>query len=137
MISVTSITDKYILQPSLLAKHKATLEWLSATILWKKELTFFQKLLDRYASKLTGEDTKKRVDHFQSIITYYKGELVDSLSTKLRLHEKKLADMLETRDETKTEYFTEHDGLIHELQSANTQLAQYKEELFSFLEKVM
>ncbi|HEY0654403.1 MAG TPA: hypothetical protein VGD65_14785 [Chryseosolibacter sp.] len=137
MISVTSVTDKYSLQPSLIGEHKRTLDWLSATVLWNKELNFFQKLLDQYAGKFTQVEDKKRIDHFQSIVTYYKSEVLVNLSESLRNHERKLADMLETRDETKTEYFKEHAGLMKELESANVQLNQYKEELFSFIEKVM
>ena len=137
MISVTSITDNYILQPTLIGKHKKTLEWLSAAVLWKRELAFFQKLLDKYAPSLKSAEDKKKVDHFQSIILYYNGELIDSLTTKLRLHEKKLAEMLETRDESKTDYFKEHDELTNQLESLNNQFIQYKEELYAFIEKAM
>ena len=137
MISVASTSANYILQPILLSKHKKSLEWLSATVLWKRELAFFQKLLDKYAKNFSSTDDKKKVDHFQSFITYYNGELVNSLSTKLRLHEKSLADMLETKNETKTEYFKEHDELMHQLESVNTQFGHTKEELFDFIEKVM
>ena len=49
MISVLGSTGKYILQPSLLDMHRQTLEWLSATALWKRELSFFQNLLDKHA----------------------------------------------------------------------------------------
>lgn len=137
MISVTSVTDKYILQPPLLDKHKKSLEWLSALMLWKRELIFFQKLLDQYGSKFSAQDDKKRLDHFQSIVTYYKGELIDSYATRLRLHEKKLAEMFESMDETRTEYFKEHDGLMGELESLQTQFIKNKEDLFGFIEKVM
>lgn len=137
MISVTSITDNYILQPSLLNKHKKTLEWLSTAVLWKRELVFFQKLLDQYASKFSATDDKKKIDHFQHLIIYYKDELVDRLSSRLRLHEKKLAEMLETRNEARTEYFNEHEGLMNELEALNTQFLQNKEELFEFIEKAM
>src|SRR5688572_19813001 len=54
MISVTSVTDKYIIQPALLSKHRKSLEWLSAAVLWKRELSFFQNLLDQYSPKLTS-----------------------------------------------------------------------------------
>lgn len=137
MISVASTSANYILQPILLSKHKKSLEWLSATVLWKRELAFFQKLLGKYAKNFSSTDDKKKVDHFQSFITYYNGELINSLSTKLRLHEKSLADMLETKNETKTEYFKEHDELMRQLESVNTQFAHTKEELFDFIEKVM
>ena len=137
MISVTSVTDNYILQPTLLNKHKKTLEWLSATILWKRELAFFQKLLDQYAPKFSSTDEKKKIDHFQNLILYYKSELIDTMATRLRLHEKKLADMLESKDETQTSYFKEHDGLMNEMEAVNTQFLQNKEELYSFIENVM
>lgn len=137
MISVTSVTDKYILQPSLLSKHKKTLEWLSGAVLWKRELDFFQKLLDQYSSRFTSVDDKKTIDHFQNLIIYYKGELIDSLTSRLRLHEKRLAEMLETKDETKLDYFNEHEGLMNELEALNTQFREYKEELFGFIEGVM
>lgn len=137
MISVTSTTDKYILQPSVISKHKQSLEWLSTAVLWKREVSFFQKLLDQYAPKFTTVEDKKKIDHFQSIIIYYKGELIDAMTDKLRLHEKKLAEMLEKHDETKTEYFKEHDALMGELESLSRQFVQYKEELFAFIERVM
>jgi hypothetical protein len=137
MISPTAVTKKYILQPSLLTKHMKTLEWLSATVLWKKELIFFQKLLDQYANQFKTADEKKQMHHLQNIITYYKDELVDSLASKLRHHEKKLADMLETQDELKTAYIKEHTAIMNELQAANDQFRNYKEELFALIEKVL
>ncbi len=137
MVSPTSTTDKYAIQPSLLAKHRKTLEWLSAATLWKRELTFFQKLLDEYSPKLKTIESKQRIDHFQNIITYYKGELIDSFMTRLRQHEKELAHMLETKDESRIEYFKEHDALMTELESLGNQFAEYKEDLFGFVETVM
>lgn len=137
MISVTSITKKYILQPPLLEKHRKSIEWLSALALWKRELAFFQKLLDQYAPALTSVENKKRVGHFQSIITYYQMELIESFSTRLRLHERKLAEMLELMDETRTDYFQEHDGLMGELEALNTQFRQNKEQFFDFIENAM
>lgn len=137
MISVTSVTDKYILQPSLLSKHRSSLDWISATVLWKRELAFFQKLLDQHASKFPSSEDKKRIDHFQSIITYYNGELIDSFATRLRLHEKKLAEMLHSQNELNTGYFKEHDALMGELETLSAQFAEYKEEVFAFIEKAI
>lgn len=137
MISVTSITGEYILQPSLLEKHRKTLNWLSSTLLWQREFIFFQKLLDQNASKFTDIDDKKRIDHFQNLIIYYKNELIIELQRKLREHENRLADMLKTKDELKTAYFKEHDTVMQELEAANVRFIEYKEELFGFIETVM
>ena len=137
MISVTSGTNAYILQPSLLEKHRRTLNWLSSTLLWQREFNFFQKLLDQNAGKLTSVDDKKKIDHFQNLILYYNSELILALRKKLRDHENRLADMLKTRNETKTEYFKEHDALMQELESFNLSFIEYKEEFFEFIEKVI
>jgi hypothetical protein len=137
MISVLSTTDQYILQPTLLGRHKKTLEWLSAAVLWKTELSFFQKLLDKYSPKFSAPSEKKQIDHFQNIILYYKGELIDSVTARLRLHEKKLADMLQSHDETKVKYFKEHDDLMNEAQSLNDQLSEYKTTFYAFIEKAV
>lgn len=137
MISVTSVTDRYILQPALLSKHRQTLEWLSAAVLWKRELAFFQKLLDQYSPTLTAVEDKKKIDHFQNLIIYYNGELIDSLASRLRQHEKKLAEMLESKDESKIEYFKEHETLMAELEALGRQFNEYKEELFGFIEKAL
>ncbi|HEY9009351.1 MAG TPA: hypothetical protein VIM75_24610 [Ohtaekwangia sp.] len=137
MISVASVTDKYILQPTVLAKHKKTLEWLSAAMLWKRELTFFQKLLDMYAPRFSSLEDKMMIDHFQSIFIYYSGELVDGLVSKLRNHEKLLGEALQENDETKTGYFKEHDHLMNEMESVRDQFIQYKEEFFGFIERVI
>ncbi|UII30651.1 hypothetical protein LVD17_20370 [Fulvivirga ulvae] len=137
MISVTSVTDKYIVQPGLLDKHRKTLEWLSAALLWKHELAFFQKLLDKNAPKFTDVEDKKRIGHFQNLLIYYKGELIDTLRSKLRDHEKSLAGMLETRDESRTEYFKEHDELMNELEAFNKTFIAFKEDFFYFIERVI
>lgn len=134
MISVTSITGNYILQPHLLEKHTITLNWLSRTLLWKGELATFQKMLDERAPFFTSIDDKKRIDHFQNIIIYYSAEVILELQKKLRGHEKRLANMLETKDELNTRYFTEHDDIMSELESFATSFAEFRQELFQFLQ---
>ena len=137
MISVTSVTDKYILQPTLIGKHKKTLEWLSAAVLWKLELSFFQKLLDQSAPKFLSVDEKKQIDHFQNIITYYNGELIDALTSRLRSHEKKLAELLQSHNETDVTYFKEHDSLMNDLESLSNQFVEHKTSLYAFFEKAL
>jgi len=137
MVSPISTTNKYILQPSLLEKHRRTLDWLSAALLWKREIAFFQKLLEQYAPKFSSVDDKKKIDHFQHFTTYYGGELIDSLRTKLRLHEKNLAEAFEKKDELNTKYFSEHEDLMKSMEATNSQMSQTKEELFAFIERAM
>jgi hypothetical protein len=137
MVSVISGTNEYILQPSLLEKHRITLNWLSSTLLWQREFNFFQKLLDQNAPKLTSVDEKKKIDHFQNLIIYYNSELIPEFRKKLRDHEHRLADMLKTKNELKTQYFKEHETIMQELESFNIRFVEYKEELFDFIEQLI
>ncbi len=137
MINVNSVTNNYQLQPILIERHRKTLDWLSTLMLMKTEVRFFQTLLDKNASRFTNVESKKKVDHFQSLIIYYRDELIGTVSSKVRLHEKKLAEMLETKDETKVAYFKEHDGLMDELDSLYKQFIAYKEELLDFIGEAM
>lgn len=137
MISVLSTTNKYILQPSLLDMHLQSREWLSATAFWKKEVDFFQKLLTSKSSFFTEPEDKQKIGHFQSLIMYYNVEVIDQLNRKLRTHESALADMLQSLNESDTQYFTEHKGLMEELATFGRSFATMKQELFEFMEKAL
>jgi DNA primase large subunit len=137
MISVTGVTGRYILQPGLVSMHQQSLEWLSAAALWKRELSFFQKLLDKNSVKATTSALKKEMDHFQHIVTYYNGEVVDALRKKIRGHEADCANMLQTMNESNTQYFKDHEGVISELAAFSKTYDQFRHEFFAFIEKMM
>lgn len=135
MISVTGQTYEYILQPALISMHRETRAWLSATELWKRELNFFQKTLDHHSSTNPHEEFKKQIDHFQHLITYYNGEVVDLLRKKLRDHEKHLAIMLSDKKESDTLYFKEHNGLMNEVHTFAETFSGFKQDFFNFIER--
>jgi hypothetical protein len=137
MISVLGTTNKYILQPSLMEMHHQSLEWLSYSVLWKRELHFFQKLLDLYANRFTELEDKKKIDHFQHIITYYQGEVVDGLRKKLKNNEHRLAEMLQTLNESDTEYFKENKIILDEATTFAKTIHEFKHDFFEFIVKVM
>lgn len=137
MESVLSPAGNLALQPSLLDMHHSSLEWLSTTVLWKQEVAFFQKLLDRYSPQLTSIEDKKKVSHFQNVITYYGGELIDSLRKKIKLHEHKLADRLQELKSTDTEYYQQQLELMDELGAFMKTFHSFKSEFFSFIERAL
>jgi len=137
MISVTGVTGRYILQPSLISMHQKSLEWLSASALWKRELIFFQKLLDQHSVQATTIDLKKEMDHFQNIITFYGVEFVNELRKKIREHEKDLANMLQRLDESDTQYFKDHEKVMGELSIFSKTYDQFKHDFFGFIEKLI
>ena len=133
MVSVTATTSNYILQPSLMDMHRRCLDWISATLLWKREVTFFQKVLDQYSQKYSSVDDKKQIDHFQNLIIYYSGELIDELNRKLRTHESRLAQMLQEKNESDVQYYKEHPGLMGELSAFYERYNSFKHEFFDFI----
>jgi hypothetical protein len=137
MISATSVTDRYALQPSLIEMHKQSLEWLSSTVLWKRELNFFQHLLDDYGNRFVSVEDKKEIDHFQNLILYYQGELIDTFRKKLRDHENHLAKVLQKLDETDKEYLETHNSIIDELATFNSAFIEFKHNIYLFIEKVL
>jgi hypothetical protein len=137
MISVTGVTGKYILQPGLVTMHQESLNWLSTAEYWKRELAFFQKLLDSYVGNFTTVEPKKQIDHYQNLITYYKGELVDLLKKRIRDHEHKLARMLNEVNEADVEYIQEHNEVIEELTSFSKVYNEFKNSFFEFIELEM
>lgn len=134
MESLSSTTGNFTLQPSLDGMHRESVEWLSATVLWKRELSFFQKLLDQQATKMESIESKKQIDHFQHLITYYDGELVDLLHKKLRKHESRLAKMLQSANESDAEYYHEHTQLMDEASSFQKVFTEFKYGFFELVE---
>jgi hypothetical protein len=134
MESLTTPTGEFILQPGLVGMHRESIEWLSATDLWKRELDFFQKLLDRHAPIMDTVELKKQIDHFQHLITYYNGELVDLLHKKLRKHESRLAKILQGPNESDVEYYAEHNSLMDEASSFQKVFTEFKHGFFSLIE---
>lgn len=135
MISATSTTKKFSVQPVLLEKHHKTLEWLSASALWKSELSFFQKVLDDRAGIIEGVDGKKQLDHFQYLIIYYNGEVIEDIRKKLRNHENRLARMLESKSELDTQYYKEHADVMDEAQTFSVRFEEFKREVLSWAGK--
>lgn len=84
---------------------------------------------------MTGVEFKKQIDHYQHLITYYQGELVDLLRKKLKDHEKKLAVMLKELNESDTEYFKEHAGIMDEVAGFAKVFAEFKHGFFAFIER--
>ena len=73
----------------------------------------------------------------RNLILYYNSQLIPEFRKKLRDHENRLAEMLKTKNELKTEYFKEHETIMQELESFNISFVAYKEEFFEFIEKVI
>ncbi|WP_215224995.1 hypothetical protein [Echinicola shivajiensis] len=137
METTKTIANGELNESSLRAKHRSTAEWLSAISFWKKEMDFFQKLLDRYSGSFTSVGDKQKIDHFQNLIIFYNGELLETFKSKVRSHDKRLFNMVKKIEELNREYEIEHQDLMEEMESVNKQIYSYHDELFGFIEKAI
>ncbi len=137
MNSLTRLPLSLTLPPTLMPRHREILEWLSCSAEWKNELTFFQELLDQYAEKFSSQEDKKKIEHFQCVILYYKFELIDVHRSRLKQHQKRLASILEASDPARKEYYRQYESLISDLEALKDQFDDYKNDLFTFVTRVM
>lgn len=136
MVTATETTDidTHLLNPALADKHKRSRDWHSAALFWKRELDFFQSLLDQCSPKITSIEEKKKIAHFQNLIIYYNGEVVDLLISKLHDDEKNLAHKA-SEGNGETDFIEAHERLMEEVESFNRHYKNHKEELFEFFER--
>jgi hypothetical protein len=129
MISVTGVTNRYSLQPALLEKHSKTLSWLSATMHWKSELAFFQKMLGDVKHSVNDKAVMEEIESLENEILHFTLEGIEELRRKLRNHESKLAKMLEGRTEWDTQYYIEHDALMKNASTLSDNISKLVETL--------
>jgi len=138
MISVTgNLIGRYILQPSLINMHQDSLTWLSALLLWKEELAFYQRLLDRTPPKPLTEAEKNEANHLRSLIEIFGSREIDGFRQKIRVHESHLAQMLREQKETATHYFKEHENLMTELENFRVQYENTKRDFMGVIDKIL
>lgn len=113
-------------------------EWKSEVEMWKQELQFFQKLLDKYASSMSTIEQKQKMDHFQHLIIYYNGELLDYFKQKARRHAKYLAEHVENNKPLNKEEYQEKYGTVNnQINAFSSEFRKYKKDFFQFMENVL
>lgn len=136
MIPETEPSVDHPLQPSLGNMHRKNLDWLSAILPWKREVVFFQKLIENDLQKHQSRGDN-RLDFLQSRVKYYSNELIAELRKKLNESENNLSKLVEEKSESDVQYFKEHQILMVELNSCYERYTEFKQELFDFIEEAM
>jgi hypothetical protein len=140
MEQISNAGSDYLLEVGLETLHKDSKVWMSRIELWKRELRFFQKLLDSYSPKFVSHEDKKAEDHFQNLIIYYNGQLLDEYKQAARRQSKRLAGLVDvgnTEQLDESEYRNHHIDLKNKVDSFDRQFRKYKHEFFAFIEKVI
>ena len=128
----------FLAERSIEDLHYSSRQWLFNIEFWRKELDFFQTLLDLNVEKAESVDQKKQIDHFQNLITYYKGELLDEFHQKARRHEKSMRAMLNGESSNLDNAFREkHNILFDQIVSFDNQFKQHKLDFYDFLSALL
>jgi len=140
MEQLTNAGSDYLLEIGIEELHKDSKVWMSRIELWKRELLFFQKLLDSYSTKFNNPEDKKSEAHFQNLIIYYSGELLDEYKQSVRRQEKRLAELVTIDGQEQvdqTEFRNHQIRLKAKVDSFDREFRKYKHEFFTFIEKVI
>ena len=137
MENLNGTDSEYLLQSSLEDLHQVSSYWLDEIEFWKTELIFFQDLLDKFCPKITTSEDKKQLDHFQNLIIYYNGELLDEYNRKIRKHTKHLARTMEAGPSFDDySYREQHKQYGDQMSAIGKRLQEYKVELFEFIQTI-
>jgi hypothetical protein len=140
MEQLTNAGSDYLLEIGIEELHKDSKVWMSRIELWKRELQFFQKLLDSNSPKFDNPEDKKREDHFQNLIIYYSGQLLDEYKQSVRRQEKRLAELISQDNPDQidqAEFRNQQIELKAKVDSFDREFRKYKHDFFSFIEKVI
>ena len=114
--------------------HQESRNWLSSIDLWRIELEFFQRMLDRVAMRLRSEDDKKRISHFQNLIVYFGGELLDQVEHDVFKHERQLGYQLEHPASIEEQYYRQmHKRYGDAVRAFDQDFREYKKDFYRFV----
>ncbi|MEO1052417.1 MAG: hypothetical protein AAFX87_17430 [Bacteroidota bacterium] len=138
MENLTDGSAEVLFEDSLENLHLQSEQWVEEVGLWKNELQFFQKILDRYSGCFNTTEQKKTLDHFQHIITYYSGQLLDDFKQRVRRHEKYLRGIMDGEEPNmESEFRARHSSLFELINSFRHEYNNYKQDLFHTMEGIM
>jgi hypothetical protein len=135
---ISPATNHYLLEVSLEDLHQESKAWLSEINLWRIELAFYQKLLEKVSVKLTSVEEKQKIDHFQHLIIYYRGEVLDQFEKDIRKHEKQLQNMIQQKAPFNEQLYREvHKKHEDQISAFDKNFKQYRQDLYAFAENYL
>ncbi|OFY83058.1 MAG: hypothetical protein A3F72_18855 [Bacteroidetes bacterium RIFCSPLOWO2_12_FULL_35_15] len=117
--------------------HEDHKKWLEEVLFYKDEVKIFTKRLEEIASRNTGIDVQKQVEHFQNQFIIQK-EKLDMLQHDLNIHEQWLAIYAkEHPSHIEEELFADHAVMRRQINMFEKIYTELKTEYLDFLEKWM
>ena len=76
------------MEENIYKQHKENTDWMNRVAFYKDEITILQGILSEIASKNTGDEALKEVEHYQNQFIVQRDNL-DQLAHNIRLNEQK------------------------------------------------
>lgn len=117
--------------------HEDHQKWLEEVLFYKDELKIFVKRLEEIASRNSGEEIRKQIEHFQNQFVIQK-EKTDMLQHDLNIHEQWLSIYAkEHPTNIENELFADHAVMRSQMNMFEKIYSELKTEYLDFLEKWM
>ncbi|TPE46259.1 hypothetical protein [Pontibacter mangrovi] len=138
MKSISYPNPDHLLEVSLEQLHTESNNWLSEIALWRVELNFFQRLLDSIVGQHPGGQAKQRISHFENLLYYFRGELLDQLEHDVREHEQYLAYQLDMRAPFNEQVYRQvHKKYERQVKAFEQDFKEYKKDLYRFAGRLL
>lgn len=130
-------SKKFLLEKGFQECYEDCKLWKSQIELWKIELNLFQRLLEKCTLELSTVEQKKEIDHFHTLVKYYRGELLNEFMDEVNFHEKNLIKVLykEAKPDD-SRLGIDHKLLARRVNTFMEEFSAYKNELSRFMESV-
>lgn len=130
MALLLSPKTEYLLEASLEVLHEQSLEYLNEIAFMKKEISFFNKLLNKNAGRQFPTDQSTAIS--KQMVTFI-DKALNALNKKLMEHERWLADIMKTNTLGRQQSYREvHRDLTKEMVECREKFIRLKKKVFSF-----
>lgn len=127
------MTDKTTPQKHLLDLHFEHQLWASTAKFYTDELKIYEHRLEEIASKNTGDEVRKQVEHFQNKFIIQREQL-DLLNNEVDLHRHSLAALAKDNPLGIDHYmFGNHESLSDKMDTFNKIYSELKKEFHQFI----
>jgi hypothetical protein len=130
------LTEKwsYLLEASLEALHEESREWISEIEFWKREVSFFSKLISNKYVKSVLEGKKEIYDKASSRLKVYKENTLDELKKEVMEQEKILSENLKKNTSEESVYRERHKNLTDKIRNFKNEYQNIKKDFFIIME---
>lgn len=137
MTTLTTST-RYLLPPGLPELHRQCLEWESALGLWKEELGFFARLIQKYRHELRTRTQMQELNHNRFLLDYYYNEFIPVLEARLAAQKAQLRRLMEPKEvQDESHCRRTHEALAHQIASFDQEFTCFRNELYDLMEKAI